>query len=112
MGGPEHRAVYLTASASSCSSAFVRNMQRDSPVASHHRVMSGSKHDCDGGDLAGNHRFALMARLSDGTCPIGLLPATFDAEYVAGAVARFLLSSVYFGETEMAVRFRPSYTLD
>jgi len=28
-----------------------------------------------------------------------LLPATFDAEYVAGAVAPFLLSSTYVGET-------------
>jgi hypothetical protein len=33
------------------------------------------------------------------TCPVGLLPATFDAEYVAGAVAPFLLSSTYMGET-------------
>ena len=36
---------------------------------------------------------------SRGTCPVGLLSATFDAEYVAGAVAPFLLSSTYVGET-------------
>ncbi len=39
------------------------------------------------------------ARLSDGSCPVGLLPATFDVEYVAGAVGPFLLSSSYIGET-------------
>jgi hypothetical protein len=32
-------------------------------------------------------------------CPVGLLPESFDAEYVAGAVAPFLLSSSYIGET-------------
>ena len=31
--------------------------------------------------------------------PIGLLPPTFDADYVAGAVAPFFLSSSYIGET-------------
>jgi len=41
----------------------------------------------------------MQQETSRGTCPIGLLPATFDAEYVAGAVAPFLLSSTYVGET-------------
>ncbi len=31
--------------------------------------------------------------------PVGLLPPMFDADYVAGAVAPFLLSSSYIGET-------------
>src|SRR5712692_5199498 len=31
--------------------------------------------------------------------PVGLFPSTFDAESVAGAVAPFLLSSRYTGET-------------
>src|SRR3954454_20193244 len=31
--------------------------------------------------------------------PVGLLPPTFDTEYVTGAVAPFLLSSTYVGET-------------
>src|SRR5262245_7501267 len=30
--------------------------------------------------------------------PIGLMPPTFDADYVAGAVAPFLLSGSYIGE--------------
>jgi len=37
--------------------------------------------------------------VSNGACPVGLLPAEFDAEYVAGAVVPFLLSSRYIGET-------------
>lgn len=41
----------------------------------------------------------MTARPPDGTCPIGFMPATFDVEYVAGAVAPFLLSSSYIGET-------------
>ena len=41
----------------------------------------------------------MQQETSRGTCPVGLLPATFDAEYVAGAVAPFLLSSTYVGET-------------
>ena len=40
----------------------------------------------------------MQQETSRGTCPVGLLPATFDAEYVAGAVAPFLLSSTYVGE--------------
>jgi len=31
--------------------------------------------------------------------PVGLLPPTFESDYVAGAVAPFLLSSSYIGET-------------
>jgi cytochrome P450 len=37
--------------------------------------------------------------VSNGACPVGLLPAEFDSEYVAGAVVPFLLSSRYIGET-------------
>jgi len=37
--------------------------------------------------------------MSNGACPVGLLPAEFDSEYVAGAVVPFLLSSRCIGET-------------
>lgn len=36
---------------------------------------------------------------SEEALPVGLMPPTFEAEYVAGAVAPFLLSSIFVGET-------------
>ena len=38
-------------------------------------------------------------KMSEDTLPVGLLPPTFEAEYVAGVVEPFLLSGIYFGET-------------
>src|SRR5437763_13231962 len=42
---------------------------------------------------------ASSVKLPEDTLPIGLLPPTFEAEYVAGVVEPFLLSGIYLGET-------------
>src|ERR1700746_2025503 len=41
----------------------------------------------------------ITAKVSEDALPIGLLPPTFEADYVAGAVEPFLLSGIYLGET-------------
>jgi len=38
-------------------------------------------------------------KVSEDALPVGLLPPTFEAEYVAGVVEPFLLSGIYLGET-------------
>jgi hypothetical protein len=41
----------------------------------------------------------VSVKVSEDALPIGLLPPTFEAEYVAGVVEPFLLSGIYLGET-------------
>ena len=38
-------------------------------------------------------------KVSEDALPVGLLPPSFEADYVAGAVEPFLLSGIYIGET-------------
>jgi hypothetical protein len=48
---------------------------------------------------SGRSKQPTTAKVSEDALPIGLLPPTFEADYVAGAVEPFLLSGIYLGET-------------